>query len=331
MSRYAVILGTGRYVPERRVTNAELERELGEPVDEWLVKNVGIRARHYLAPEQAASDLAVEASRTALKRAGVAASELDLVIVATDTPDQPSPGTSAIVHAKLGATGAGAFDVNCACASWTTALDLASKSIAADPHCRKVLVVGTYAMSRFLEPKAKNTATLFADGGGAVVLGVSEQPGYLGGRTIAFTHLHDAMGIFTGGSARPATAETVRDAGPQRVEIRRKVPASFNVEQWPLLIREVAGRAGLPVSEMALFLFTQLNLRAIEDTMTALGQPLSRTHWTMDKWGYTGSACLPMTLDDAVEQGKLHRGDPVLFCASGGGVAMAASLFRWTL
>jgi 3-oxoacyl-[acyl-carrier-protein] synthase-3 len=177
-------------------------------------------------------------------------------------------------------------------------------------------------MSRFLEPKVKNTATLFADGGGAVVLAAADHPGYLGGKSVAFTHLHDAMGIFAGGSRRPS--------GSPHVEIVRRVPASFNVEQWPLLIREVLGRASLRTEDVSLFLFTQLNLRCIEDTMAALGQPLSKTHWTMDKWGYTGSACIPMTLDDAVEQGRLLRGDLVLFCASGGGVAMAASLFRWT-
>jgi 3-oxoacyl-[acyl-carrier-protein] synthase-3 len=115
------------------------------------------------------------------------------------------------------------------------------------------------------------------------------------------------------------------------VEILRRVPASFNVEQWPLLIRDVLGRASLRLDDVSLFLFTQLNLRCIEDTMAALGQPLSKTHWTMDKWGYTGSACIPMTLDDAVEQGRLRRGDLVLFCASGGGVSMTASLFRWTV
>src|SRR5512142_2447180 len=168
--RYAQIISTGSYVPERMMTNADFEPLLGESVDEWLQKNVGIKERHFMAADQVTSDLAVNASHVALERAGIQASELDLVIVATDTPDYISPGTASVVQAKLGAGNAGTFDVNCACAAWVTGLDIAAKQIATDPGYNHILVVGAYGMSRYIDWRDKATATLFADGAGAVVL-----------------------------------------------------------------------------------------------------------------------------------------------------------------
>lgn len=328
--RYAAILATGRCVPPRCVTNAEIEERLGEPVGAWLEANVGIRCRHFMADEQTTSDLAVEAARVALERAGLAAGDVDLIIVATDTPDQPSPATAARVQHRLGATGAAAYDLNCACAGWVTALDTAARYIATDPSYEHLLVIGAYGMSRFLDWSDKRTCTLFADGAGAVVLGAAAEPGVLAGCLESDGRFHDALGVYTGGARRPATPERILAEGPPAVRFVSRFPAEFNTERWPPLIRRVLARAGLDVDDVALFLFTQLNLRTIEATMDALGQPMTKTHWIMDKWGYTGSACIPMALDDAVEQGRLHPGDHVVFCASGGGIAMAAAVVRWT-
>ena len=331
MTRYATIVGTGRYVPEQVITNADLDEMLGESVSEWLVENVGIEERHVMAPDEATSDLAVAASRQALERAGITAADLDLIIVATDTPDYISPATASVVQAKLGARKAGTYDINCACAAWVTAMDIAAKTIATDPDYTYVLVVGAYGMTKFVDWTDKYTCTLFADGAGAVVLKASDEPGFLAAKLTANGEYHDALGIYTGGTFRPATPEVVNALGKPRVQFVRKFPATFNTEHWPPLVKAVLAKAGLSLDDVELFLFTQLNLRTIEATMAALGQPMSRTHWIMHKWGYTGSACIPMALDDAVEQGKLHRGDHVLFCASGGGIAMAAAVFRWTL
>ena len=328
--RHARILSTGRYVPERVVTNAELEQRLGEPLDAWLRQNVGIAQRHVMADEQATSDLAVAAARQALERAGVAPEQLDLVVVATDTPDYLSPATSAVVQWKLGAKRAGIFDVNSACAGWVTALDIASKAIAADASYRYVLVVGAYGMTRFVNWEDKKTCTLFADGAGAVLLGAGESPGFLGAKLLADGDYHDALGIYTGGTHRPATLATVAESGPPTVQFVRKFPATFNTDHWPKLLRELLARADQRLEDVKLFVFTQLNLRTIEATMKLLEQPMERAHYTMDKWGYTGSACIPMTLDDAVVQGKVRQGDLVAFCASGGGLAMASALYRWT-
>jgi len=328
---YATIAGIGHYVPAECVTNAELERRLGEPIADWLVAHVGIERRHVMAAHETTSDLALAAGREALERAGISAGELDLVIVATDTPDQLSPATASVLLHKLGATRAAAYDVNAACAGWVTALDLASKTIVADETYRHILVVGAYAMTRYLDWTDKRTATLFSDGAGAVVLRAAERPGVIGAVLEAAGEYHDALGIYTGGATRPATVAEVQQHGPPRVEIVRRFPATFNTERWPALIRTLLARYGLAAADVSQYVFTQLNLRTIEATMAALDQPLERTHWTMDKWGYTGSACIPMTLYDAVARGKLRRGDHVICCASGGGVALAAALVRWTL
>ena len=165
-ARYARIAGTGRYVPERVMTNADVEAVLGQPVDAWLRERVGIVERRVMADGETTSDLAAAAGRQALERAGIGAEELDLIIVASDTPDYLSPGTASPVQAKLGARNAATFDVSCACASWVTALDVGSKAIVADSDYRAVLVVGAYAMTRFVDWKDKYTCTLFADGAG---------------------------------------------------------------------------------------------------------------------------------------------------------------------
>ena len=330
MSRYAAIAGTGHYVPERVIENAEVSRIVGEDVDGWLVDNVGIRRRHAMAPDQRTSDLAALAGQSALAAAHIDPADLDLVLVATDTPDHMSPATAAVVQARLGARRAAAFDVNAACAGWVTGLDMACKFIVADTSYRHVLVIGAYGMTRFLDWKDKYTATLFADGAGAAVLRASDVPGFLGSRLAAYGEYHDALGIYTGGTARPATLENVSQDGPPHVQFVRRFPPSFNVEHWPRMVGQVLDDARMAPRDVDLFVFTQLNLRTIEATMRALGQPMDKTHWTMDKWGYTGSACIPMTLDDAARQGKLRRGQHVVFCASGGGVCMASAVFRWT-
>jgi 3-oxoacyl-[acyl-carrier-protein] synthase III len=330
MTRYAAILGTGSYVPERVLGNAELEQLIGEPIDAWLRANVGICERRVMAEDQVTSDLCVEASRIALDRAEVDADEIDLILVASDTPDYLSPGTSSVVQHKLGAVRAGTFDINCACASWVTALDTGAKAIVADRDYRRVLVIGAYAMSRYLDWKDKRTASMFADGAGAVVLGESEEPGVLAAKLAAFGEYHDALGIYTGGTARPATAARMAVEGSQRLQFTRSVPKSLNTRYWPEMVGATLDKARLSLDDVSLFLFSQLNLRTIEAVMEALEQPRAKAHWIMDKWGYTGAACIPMALDDAYLRGRIQPGDVVMMCASGGGVAMAAAVLRWT-
>jgi len=328
--RHAQILSTGSYVPDRVVTNAEIDQILGESTDQWLIENVGIRERRWMAPDQTTSDLVAEASRRALERAGIGPEELDLIILSTDTPDYLSPGTSVVVQHKLGAVNAGCWDVNSACAGWVTALDQGARYIMTEPTMRYILVAGGYGMSRFLDLGDKKTANLFADGAGAVVLGAGSEPGFLASNFLARGEFHDALGIYTGGAFRPCTPENLEQYGPPRVQFVKKFPKTFNTEYWPRLIYGALDKAGLKADDVNLFLFTQLNLRTIELMMEILNQPMTKTHWVMDKWGYTGSPCVAMALDDAIAQGRGPRpGDIILFCASGGGISMAASVWRW--
>ena len=328
--RQVQVAATGRCVPDREVDNAALEAITGRVFHEWLVKNTGIEARRWMRDDQVGSDLGLIAAEQALARAGLSALDLDLIIVATDTPDQPSPGTSSALQGKLGAARAGTFDVNCACAGFVTALDTGARFIATDDRVNNVLVVGIYGMSRFLDLGDKATSTLFADGAGAVLLRASEAPGYLSGARFADGQYADALGIFGGGTALPSTSARVAEQGAPSVRFVRKLPATFNLERWPALAREAAAAAAISLDDVALFVFTQLNKRTIEAVMAELGQPMDKAHTIMERWGYTGSACIPMCLDDAVVRGRLAPGDRVLLCASGGGVAMAASVFTWT-
>lgn len=329
MTRSARIVGTGSYVPNKVLTNDDLSRVLGEDINEFVAGVIGIRERHVCTADESTADLATHAAARALDMAAIAAADLNLIIVATDTPEYLSPATSSVVQHRLGAKNAATFDVNCACASFVTALDTAAKFILADEQYQNVLVIGAYAMSKFLDWSDKKTCTLFADGAGAVVLQASiAGPGFLGAKLVADGAYHAHMGIYAGGAKSPV-------AGPdaarfQRLAFVQKIPASFNLEQWPAMIDDVLRRHRLTRDDVNQFIFTQLNISTIRAVMERLDQAMSKAHTVMDKWGYTGSACIPMALDDAVRAGKIKFGDLLMLCASGGGVAMGCSLWRWT-
>ena len=324
--RYAKIISTGRYLPERVMTNAEFEPLVGD-VDAWLKENVGIAERHVI-DDETTSDMCTAAARQALERADLDPTDIDLIILGTDTPDYISPATAPILQHKLGALNSGSFDINSACASWIAGLDVAAKQITVDIDINNVLVVGGYAMTRFLDYHDKRTCTLFGDGAGAVVMSVSDEPGYLASKLISKGQYYKSWGIYTGGAVSPINDNALNRPVMQFLE---KFPVTFNNDNWPPIIRQTVAKAGLAsVNEIDFFLFTQLNLNTIKDVMQRLNQPLEKTHWIMDKWGYTGAACIPMALDDALVEGKGPRpGDLVLFCASGGGFAIACAVFKW--
>ena len=331
MTRHAKILSTGRYVPEKMLPNSYFDEILGREVDEWLVENVGIRERHVMAADETTSDLCMHAANQALARAGIEAVDVDLLIVSTDTPDYLSPATANVVQHKIGAVNASTFDINSACAGWVTAIDTAARHVMTDEEMNHILVIGGYGMTRFVDYTDHYTCTLFADGAGAVVLGVGEEPGFLAGKRVARGDYYDALGIYTGGAACPVTPID-QNGGVPRVQFVRKFPATFNSENWPPLIEGTAAKAGLTLDEIDYYLFTQLNLNTIKMIMEIIEQPLEKTHWIMDKWGYTGSACIPMALDDALEKGIGPKaGDNVLFIASGGGISMACTVWKWTV
>jgi 3-oxoacyl-[acyl-carrier-protein] synthase-3 len=327
--REATITGTGSYVPERVVTNAELSKTLGEDIDDFVSNTLGIRERHYCADDQSTADLAAEAGKRALESAGVSPADIDLIIVATDTPEYISPATAPVVQARLGAWKAAAFDVNSACAGFVTALDIAWKFLRSDERYEKILVIGAYAMSKFLDPHDKKTSTIFADGAGAVVVEPSNAPGILASELYADGRLASGMGVFAGGAAEPITEEVLKEGKRNRLRFVTKYPPEVNEEGWPRIARSVLGSISKKESDVQHWLWTQVNLSTIKTVMEKLGQPMERAHTIMDKWGYTGSACLPMALDDAVKKGKLRKNDLVMFTGSGAGLAMGCIAMQW--
>ncbi|MBI1762055.1 MAG: ketoacyl-ACP synthase III [Acidobacteria bacterium] len=330
MTRYARIAGTGSYAPEKTLTNHDLSLMLGEDINEFVSGVIGINERHICAEDESTADLAVRAAERALATAGIAPAQLDLIILATDTPEFISPATSSLVQSRLGAINAATFDVNCACAGFVTALDAAAKFISADEQYNHVLVIGAYAMSKFLNWNDKKTCTLFADGAGAVVLQAStDGPGFLASQLAADGNYYGHMGIYAGGARQPLNHFQTAQR-EQLLEFVQKIPSSFNLERWPQMIGQVLKRSGLMLDDVGMFFFTQLNLSTIRTVMKTLAQPLAKAHTIMDKWGYTGSACIPMALDDAARQGKLKSGDVIILCGSGGGVALGCLAFRWT-
>lgn len=328
--RRAKIIGTGISVPERVLTNDDLSRMLGEDINDFVLNTLGISERHVLSSQESTADIATEAAKRALENAGISADQIDLIILATDTPEYISPATSVVVQHRLGASRAGTFDINCACAGFVTALDVACKYIAADEKYRNVLVIGAYAMTKFLDWKEKKTATIFADGAGAVVLQAShEDVGLLASRLRADGFYHDFLGIFAGGTKYPIDEKELAEGYRTKVRFAKKYPPEVNINGWQEIVAEVLNEAGLAKESVNLFLWTQVNLSTIKTVMNEMGLPFEKTHTIMHKWGYTGSACIPMALHDAIEAGKLSRGDNIVMCASGGGLNMAAVVFRF--
>lgn len=327
--RHAVITGTGSFVPETTLTNADLAERLGVAIEPFVSETLGIRERHVCAPDESTADLAERAARRALEDAGVAAAEIDLLIVATDTPEFISPATSSVLHGRLGTLNAGTFDINSGCAGYVTALDVAWKYIRADERYERVLVVGAYAMSKFLDYSDKKTATIFADGAGATVVERAASPGVLASELFADGRLSCGMGIFAGGTAEPITEAVLREGDRNRLRFVEKYPKEVNEEGWPRIARSVLDRTGRRVEDVDLWLWTQVNLSTIRIVMDKLGVPMERAHTIMGKWGYTGAACLPMALDDAARSGRLEDGDLVMLTGSGAGLAMGCVALEW--
>jgi 3-oxoacyl-[acyl-carrier-protein] synthase III len=328
--RDARIIGTGVYVPERIVTNAELSQNLGQDIDDFVTNVVGIKERHIAAEDESTADLATAAAENALRDSGIAATDLDLILLATDTPEYISPATSVVVQQRLGAINAGTFDVNCACAGFVTTLDAAFKYVIADSSYTNVLVIGCYAMSKFMDWTDKKTSTIFADGAGAVVLqAVEGEQHFLASKLVADGNYHNFMGIFAGGTRQPITAEVLAENNTNRLRFVQKYPPEVNIEGWPKVVNEVLAKAGLTLADIDMFLWTQVNISTIRVVMKEMGIPEEKTHTIMQKWGYTGSACIPMVFHDALEAGKIKRGDRIVMCASGGGLNMACLAMKY--
>ncbi|MGA9642894.1 MAG: ketoacyl-ACP synthase III [Terriglobales bacterium] len=328
MSRYATIVATGSYLPEIEISNDKLRQEFAHLPDtiDKLEAATGIRKRWYVPDNWATSDVALPAARQALERAGRKPEDLDLIILGTDSPDFITPATSVVLQHKLGAKNAGSFDVGCACASFPTGLAAAAGLIAANPALKTVLVVGAYMMHRLTNPKDP-TIFFYGDGAGAAVLEPAAKPGFIVSAMQADGSYHRNWGIYAGGTAEPATEEAVR-AGRTSVRFIDRYPPEINEQGWPALVRRLAKDGQFALSDVDLFIFTQVRKSTIELVMKDLGQPFERTHTIMEEFGYTGSACTAMALHDAILKGKLHSGGLVVIVGSGVGYNQAGVAFR---
>ena len=330
MSRHATIVATGSYVPPREVSN-DMLREWFPDAGEFLDKmeaTTGIRRRFWAANEECTSDLAARAALQALERANRRPEDVDLIILGTDSPDFITPCTSVVVQHKIGAKNAGTFDVGCACASFATGLAAAAGWIAANRDTKTILVLGAYMMHK-LADRRDQSVFFYGDGAGAAVVEASDAPGFVASAAQADGAYAKYWGIFSGGTYEPASAVSVAE-GRTCVRMVERYPPEVNHDGWPRLTRTLAERGGFKLDDVALFIFTQVRKRSIEHVMGTLGQPIEKAHMIMDKWGYTGSACIPMALDDAIQKKRVKRGDLVVCVGSGVGYNQAGVAFRAT-
>lgn len=327
--RNAKIIGSGMAVPEKVVPNQFFNKLLGEDVDTWLQNNVQIYNRRWAEPGDAVSDLIVAACEDAMQNAGVKAEDIDLLIVATDTPEFISPSTASVVQDKMKLINAGTFDLNTACAGFVTALDTGGKFIQADEQYRQVLVVGAYMMSKYLNLQDKKTVTLFADGAGAVVLKAStDGSGMLQSQLRTKGEYNSWMGIYAGGSKNPLSQDVLEEKG-EKLQFVKKIPTEINPEVWTRMITELCEKEGVNVSDVDHFFFTQININTIYQTLDNLKVDREKAITIMHEYGYTGSACIPMAYAVADnEEKRIKDGDLMIFMGSGGGLAFACSLFR---
>ena len=324
MKRYSRITGTGSHLPPRRLTNADLVADLAaqgiETSDEWIVSRTGIRARHFAAPDVACSDMALDASRYALKAAGLEASDIDLIIVATSTPDMVFPSTACILQNKLGAAGCPAFDIQAVCSGFVYALTVADAMIRAGT-AQRALVVGSEIFSRLLDFNDRTTCVLFGDGAGAVVLEASDAPGILS------SDLH-ADGRHVGILCVPGHVAGGQVSGLPLLTMDGPAVFKLAVGVLESAARAALDKAGLTEADIDWLIPHQANIRIMQGTARKLKLSMDKMVVTVDQHGNTSAASIPLALDHAVRSGQVKQGETVLLEGVGGGFTWGAVLLK---
>ena len=322
MSAFSRITGTGSYLPPRRVTNADLAAELAtrglETSDEWIVERTGIRARHFAAPDVCSSDLGAEAARRAMDAAGVAPQDIDLIIVATSTPDMVFPSTAAIVQSKLGIAGCPVFDVQAVCSGFIYALTVADSMIRTGT-ANKALVIGAEVFSRLLDFNDRTTCVLFGDGAGAVVLEASDQPGILS------TDIH-ADGKHVDILCVPGHVSGGQVMGDPLLKMDGQAVFKLAVGVLEDTARAALEKAGKTAADIDWLIPHQANIRIMAGTARKLKLPMDKVVVTVDQHGNTSAASIPLALDQAVRAGQVKRGDTLLLEGVGGGFTWGSVL-----
>jgi len=315
--RRAGILGAGSAVPPRVVTNDDLAARM-ETSDEWIASRTGIRARHFAEPGMVTSDLAAEAARNALAHAGLTASDLDLIIVASSTPDYPGsfPSTATVVQHKLGAVHAAAFDLGAVCSGFAYALHVAAQMVMSGAN-RHVVVVGAETLSSVLNWDDRSTAVLFGDGAGAVVVGEVSEGGYLGG----------VLGA--DGSGGPALCIPRSGDCPGTIFQNGKEVYKFAVTIMGEIALQAVEAAGLSPSDIDFLIPHQANIRIIDKAAERMGLPREKVIVNLDRYGNTSAASIPLALDEAVESGRIQPGHLLVFVGFGAGLTWGANVVRW--
>jgi 3-oxoacyl-[acyl-carrier-protein] synthase-3 len=317
---YSRVIGTGSYLPEKILTNRDLE-QMVDTSDEWIRSRTGIAQRHIATDDQMASDLALNASREAMKAAKVDAGEIDLIIVATTTPDVIFPSTACILQDKLGVKDCAAFAVQAVCSGFIYALATADMFIRAGKY-RTALVVGAEVYSRILDWSDRSTCVLFGDGAGAVVLTRSDRPG------IISSHLH-ADGSYKDILTAPGSFSRGRIQGSPFVMMEGNAVFKFAIKVLEDVVREALAENNLEVSDIDWLIPHQANIRIIISTAKKLGLPMEKVVATLDKHGNTSAASIPLALDVAVRDGRIQSGQHVLLEGVGGGFTWGAVLISW--
>ena len=318
---FARIVGVGSYLPGQPVSNLDLGARCADIDDQWIITRTGIRTRHLAKAEDTSSDLALEASRRALASAGVDASELDLIIVATSTPDFIFPSTACLLQAKIGNHGAMAFDIQAVCAGFSYALSIAEKFIRSGSH-KKALVVGAEVFSRILDWGDRSTCVLFGDGAGAVVVEAAEKPGILA------TAMH-ADGSHNGILSVPGSISGGQVTGDPFLRMDGPAVFKFAVRVLSEVAIECCEAAGISPNSIDWLIPHQANIRIIESTAKKLGLDMNKVIVTVDRHGNTSAASIPLALDTAVRDGRIQRGHKVLLEGVGGGFTWGAILLEF--
>lgn len=325
----AGILGVGSYVPERILTNKELEKTV-DTSDEWITSRSGIKERRIADPGYSTADLAVRASRKALEHAGVKPEELDLIILTTCSKDMIMPAGACIVQDQLGAVNAGAFDLEAGCTGFVYSLTIASQFIATG-SMKRILVVGSEVLSKLINWEDRNTCVLFGDGAGAVVVGpVAPGEGLLASKLSAEGAGWVHLSIPAGGAKMPTTPETVEQK-LHYVHMAGKDVFRYAVRVMEEEALQIVEKAGLKLSEIDLFIPHQANMRIIEHAAKKLKLPMEKVIVNLDRYGNTSTASIPLGLDEAVRSGRVKAGDNIVMVAFGAGLTSGAVVLKWSI